>query len=827
MASVDRDSELVEAQVSKIAGRHRIWLKENFRDAGVREILKADTLVFDRILKMAFPVFGVGMVDRMALVAVGSYGREEVCPHSDLDLLILHQDLPGRKLEEFSGRLLGLLWDQKIQVGHSIRTIEQCLKLCEKDYSVLTSLLDARLVAGSRPLFQELIPGFEKLVSDHKPAYFSAKLEEREARQLKYRKEIWLTEPHLMEGTGGLRDWHLIKWLSQACLNLEASAALEKMRLAEKPELRAFHIGLGKLFKLRVGLHLLTGEKSDHLRIEYQTDLARMLGIKPAGGESEADALLADAFSGAEQVAKILDRLVWELNRKLAGGKMDLSSPDPGELKERVKKYFSSQARGSAPVMEILSRDKASMAIQELKKQGWLKRELPELDSAFHLGQRDGYHIYTVGWHSLRCLERMEELGKKPEFGDDPEINWPILKLAGLIHDLGKGSGSARAAGSAGSPRPDHLKAGAGLARKLGKRFRLGADTEQLEFLVSEHLLLNHYAQRRDFYEPKASEHLIRKIKDSSRLKMLYLLTCADIQAVSDTSWTSWKAELLRALYHWLLAQMEKRETPSLLVKKRIQEISGLLQGRAIDREMIRELEKLPTRYLLGARPEKLIAQMKLVEARGPGESIIELKTLEKPRLELSVICDDRPGLFSELSGVLSALNYNILSAEINTLKANTVLDIFLVEDLVGARAENWGQEAEARTERLQKALREAIEKKIPVPELVRKKRGIFRPKSHLEICPEVQADQESSDDYTILEVQAQDQPGLLYKITRTIFKQELDIHFAKISTRSEKVFDVFYLRDPEKGGKAGNEKISQLVNALYAGLADKKPNQN
>ncbi len=856
MPNKDKDVEVLQRETSKILGQHRDWLKDNFKTASAGELLERGAGVFDRVLAMAFPTLAAGMSDSIALVALGSYGRQEVCPHSDLDLLILHRELPKRKLEEFGSRLLGLLWDQKISVGHSIRTVEQCLKISAKDYSVLTSLLDARLVAGSAEVFAELIKGLERGMARAGKAYFSEKLDELRVRRLKFGREIWLTEPFIMEGAGGLRDWNLLKWLGHACLNLKTPPELEKIGLLSKGEFQLLREAADRLFKVRIGLHLLTGEKTDQLRIEQQLELPKLMGIKPGGYHNPADALLAYTLAASERIAEILDRLLFELKRKFEGEKKtpvagrDWLFEEQGQLlivedelepalrKDRAAalKLFRAQAESGLPLapesraavrknmvalkpallpglMKIFSEDlDSSRVIRELKRCGLLEAILPELDASFYMGQRDAYHVFTVGEHSLRCLEKLQKFAREPEFGDDPEIVWPVLKLAGLIHDLGKGRGA------------DHLKSGGEIARQTANRLQLGKDAELLEFLVTEHMLLNHYAQRRDFYEPRASQFLIGKIGDSSRLKMLFLLTCADIQAVSETSWTSWKAELLRELYHLLLAQIEKRETPSSQVTNRISEIRRIADGQAIAPGLIRELEKLPTRYLLGTRPEKLIGQVLAVESLTPGEILIRMDPREKPRLELSVICDDHPGLFSDLAGALSALNYNILSAEINTLKQGVVLDIFLIEDLVAGRSENWPAETQTRADRLRRTLVEAIEKKIAVPELVGKKRGIFKPRFRLKISPEVSADQESSEDYTILEIQAQDQPGLLYKITRTIFEHELDIHFAKISTRAEKVFDVFYLRDPRGRGKAGREKISQLVEALFSTLKAKEP---
>jgi len=854
MALIDHDKELVEAQVSRILDRHRSWLTQNYQTESIRETLKRSSAVYDQVLSLSFPVFGVGMVDRICLVALGSYGREEVCPHSDLDLLILYQDLPLRKIENFSVRLLGLLWDQKIQVGHSLRTKEQCLKLAEKDFSVLTALLDARPIIGNFDLFRELFAGFEKLAASQRKPFFLAKYDELIARWIKHKNVIWVTEPQVMEGMGGLREWHHIRWFSRACLGMESPEQLVKAGLLDAKELKSIHAGLARLLKLRVALHIMAGEKNDLLELELQEPVAKCLGIEPGQYPNRADALLEWALSGSELMVEALDRMLFVLNRKYREEKPEpiagvnwlqkeqgyLSIVAPGFMKklddkpEAAMGLFKAVARSGlalAPlsrkmvleksaaikkqlktkVMELFAPDlRTSAAIKEIKHMGLAKSLFPELENAFFMGQRDGYHKYTVGWHSVLCLEKIEQAEQAPEFGDDPEINWPALKLAGLVHDLGKGSGE------------EHAHAGAAIGLKVAKRFGLDPEsTGLLEFLVREHLLLNHYASRRDYYEPKAIETLVSKIKDQARLKMLYILTCADIQAVSESSWTNWKDDLLRRLYHMLIAQFEKKETPTKQLSDRVSELKKLMLQNGISGGLLSELEKMPTRYLLGTAPEKIVEHLRMIDEKNPGEIKINIKMLQKPRLEVVVSCDDYPGLFSDLSGVMSALNYNILSAEINTID-NTVLDIFVVEDLVSSKTEDWDSEVAHRNARLESTLADAIEKRISVEELVSKKKGIFKPKTRLEIPVDVHFDQESSDHYTIIEVQAPDQTGLLYKITRSIFEHGIDIQFAKISTRADKVFDVFYLRDPVSKGKADNDGIAKLVKSLQLSLKAK-----
>ena len=843
----DKDKELLEAEIKKILTRHQTWVKENYKKTNIWEVLKESTRVYDRILNLALPVFGIGLSEQICLVGLGSYGREEICPHSDMDLLVLYQGLGERRIEEFSGRLLGLLWDLKIKVSHSLRTVEECLETGGKDNSVLSSLIDARAVAGNVELFNKLQAGLEKLINLQGREFFKAKLEELNARRRRFGEVIWRLERNLMEGAGGLRDWHLTRWLSMVGFGVKDGEGLARLGLLNKSELIVLKDVIGRLFRLRVALHLLSEEKNDYLRLDLQEALAKELEIEGKSYSEKLDALYFWAFKGSELVVEVLERVITDLKMRYEGRRYEpipnysfLAKSEEGieiiypwfqnvivQGKDKGFELFRCQAEAGlnlSPVARaILAKNfsqlktglrkglielfklsnKPSVVIKELKRIGELNWVFPELESTFYIGQRDGYHFYTVGFHSIRCLERIEAFEKEPEFGDDPEIDWRILKLAGLIHDLGKAKAE------------EHTKAGVEIVARVSARLGLSPiETGLLKFLVREHLLLNHYAQKRDFYEPKAVKFLVKKIKDASRLKLLYLLTVADIQAVSDKSWTSWKADLLHRLYHFLLAYLVEKESLSLQMRRRLKELKKRLKKAGLKEERFKELSKLPARYLLGSEPELIVEQMEMIEKKAPGALLIKFKILEKPRLEITIIYEDYPGLFSELSGVFSALNYNILSAEINTIN-RTALDIFVVEDLVAERSEFWEKELEQRRELLGQTLEKVVKKEISAVELMARKRGIFRPKARVEVLPEVHLDQESSDKFTIIEVQAQDQLGLLYKITRVISEQGLDIHLAKISTRANKVFDTFYLRDPETGGKVNSEKISRLLTAL------------
>jgi len=848
--SIEQERKFLEPEIKRVLQKQKEFINAGFPSVSWKAVVKNICETYDRIIQLCFSSFGAGFTDQLCLIALGSYGRKEACPHSDLDLLILHNGLSRHRLENFSSQLLSLLWDQKIKVGHSIHTPEQYLKLAEVNHTVLTALLDARYLAGNKKLFRSLMQDFNQLLEKQARTYLSAKLNELEERRKKYAQVVWVNEFHLLEGTGGLRDWHLARWLAKALERKSPAQILSSENLLSRQEKRKIPRALQSLFKTRIALHLLTKEKTDQLRLEYQNDLVRFLQIKPNRNYLDPkDALFSWLYSGAELIQQILERLVYWLEKKylsrpsqaipqFAGVKKTDSQIEifPQSQKEfslknlssllihcsRFQLMLSPQAQAYFSRLERKKKQKlarelekifyphsyAGKLLAELKPTGLLKEFFPRLEQAFYFGQRDGYHRFTVGWHSLRCLEILEKFQQEPEFALEPDINWKILKLAGLCHDLGKASNQ------------DHSKKGAKLARKLAKKIKLSPDEANLlTFLVREHLLLNHFAQRRDFYEPEAIEYLVKKIKTPARLKMLYLLTIADIKAVSETSWTSWKQELLHKLYHLLLSAMEKKESIPQQVEKQLEKILRELKKQSISPSKIEELKRLPTRYLLGTPEEKIIHHLKLLGERNPGEVKIIPNLLESRQVEVEIICDDRPGLFAQICGAITAFNYNILSAEINTFEDNTALDIFILDDLIAQTGPDWSQEAKARLEKLSENLTSLLKGEITAQELLKKKRGIFRPRPRQKIIPKVGVDEHYSDHYVILEVQSPDRLGLLYEINQIIFQQGLDIHFAKISTRAEKVFDIFYLRDPKTKAKPSPEKIAQLVRALRSQL--------
>ncbi len=845
MSKPDLERKFLEPQIKKILTSHWEWVKENLSQTPAKSLLARTTDVYDQIINMSFSALSADMGRELCLVGLGSYGRKEVCPRSDLDILILHSGASRRKLEEFSSRLLALLWDQKIQIGHTTQSIEQSIRLAQKEHTFLTALLDARWIAGNAKLFQNLKQKLKPLLLQWKKKYFEQKLKEVEIRAKKFGEVVWQNEPHLMEGVGFLRDWHFSHWLARVCLEEEAIKALEKNQLISRKEKAMLARALGWIFKTRIALHLLTREKTDLLRLELQSDVAKLMGIKPTRTYSDVrDCLFRKILAGAEQIQEVLQKIIYLIEKKFYPGKPEQLFTDffihnqklefvnkniklenlysaldfcaqrkitiSPLLKEKIS-LLDKKAKESLGkhLIDLLKQGrKASFIFFQLKPLGILKGFCQELEQSFYLGQRDGYHKYTVGWHSIRCLEMLENEEHNPKFALEPDINWKALKLAGLIHDLGK------------IKKADHTKEGAKLARRLAKRFSLEkSEADLVEFLVREHLLLNQYAQRRDFYQPTAINFLTKKLKNPSQLKMLYLLTVADIKAVSQTSWTAWKEELLKKLYRLLELNLEKKEALSEQIEKKISQLTQMLKNSPEKLSKIEEIEKLPTRYLLGTPAEKILKHLQLMEKRKPAQALVIPELIELPRFEITIICDDRPGLFAQLAGALSALNFNILSAEINTFKEGTALDIFTVEDLILARSKIWQRELEDRLKILKETLKEVIEGRSLAENLLAKKKPVFKPKSRQIIHPKIEFDKECSEEYAVIEIQAPDQPGLLFHITKTIYKQGLDIHFAKISTRAEKVFDIFYLQDPSSQKRPSAEKIFKLIKSLQAEL--------
>lgn len=806
----------------------------------------------------------------VAFVAVGGYGRAELCLHSDIDILILFGRKVPTSAKNLSDEVFFPLWDLGLDLGYVVRTVADCVKLAKDDFQVLTSLLDARFLCGDSPLYLGLLAKLQDKVLCKRARTFSRWLEDQtKIREMTYGDASYLLEPNLKEGLGGLRDYHAMLWLGKVFFELRVPRDLEYQGRLSNAEFQTLEADLDLIRRTRNLLHFLTGRKNDRLSFEYQEKIAGMLGFRdlvhsaaveqfmgrlhaamgsikslhraflrthlPKGGPSRKDAGLETLKPGlhVEGDAVCFDGAMAILARPLLLMEIfeessRLGFPLSMEARRLVREfsYLVNDAYRSAPepverFLGIVESRQGQHALDEMFETGFLDVFIPELGRTRDKVQFDAYHIYPVGRHVLQTVACLKTIGRQSDillttiFKEAADKRG--LLLAALFHDIGKGG-------------PEHALRGAQITRAILDRFDYPMKAgEDILFLVRNHLLLVEIATRRDLNDEKVVVQCARGMGSIERLKMLYLLTWADSMATGPRAWTDWIANLVRELFFKILHILEKGELASADASRRVEATRLELRQRlsaGMDPEAIDGLtESMAPRYLLERNPVEILRDVDAVlamrGAQGEGLKDSFAVAARKDEMEdcweITFAARDRPGLFADMAGVLALENINVLSAYIYTWRDGTAVDIFKVTNpLDPLRAgEIW--------ERVEEDLRKTFSGRLSLglrldekasPSIVTGGRKPAQP-------PKVNVDNRASDFFTIVEVFADDRIGLLYRITHTLFNLKLDIRIAKIATKGDQIADVFYVRDLEGQKVEDPERVEEISGALLHELAD------
>ena len=785
---------------------------------------------------------------QLSLVAVGGYGRRELNPYSDLDLMFLYSGKESKVVEEAANRLLYFLWDLKLDVGYSVRTLADCVETAAGDLTVKTALLDARLLTGSEQLYKD----FKKLMvtqvlAKRSDSFIGAKLEELRKRREKYGSSVYILEPNLKEGEGCLRDLHTAMWVAKIKYKVDEPRELVMKGVLSEEELGIYYNSLNYLWRLRNELHYLAGRKNDQLTFEAQTSIARFSGYEDRGKTLAVEQFMQDFYLHANRVEHFSSLLITKCSqredsaRKILGYftrrpvgdglyvmKGELVVPDEsviakdpirlikifeyaqkqgvsiglagkGLIRENldlVNDKFRRAKEANASFIRILQSEKGvSETLQQMHHLGFLNRFVPEFERIYCKVQHDAYHIYTVDTHTLFAVEEIAKL-RRGEHRDtvplltqlalEVDKRW-LLLLAVLLHDVGKGSGTG------------HAEVGAELSKTIARRMGLSReDTERLQFLVRNHLLLAHIAQRRDLHDERMIIQFARQMEKSENLKMLYLLTYADIKAVGPEVWTGWKGLLLQELYEKAFQVLErgdfKLEASGDRVKRVKRAIFDLLSGDYPAQLIKEELQALSTRHLLSYTPEVIADQVRTLLALPDRQLVLKVShETDRGYTNCTVCTYDVPGLFSMITGVMAANGMNILGAQIHTNTNEKVLDVLQVNSPQGFVITE-----ESRWKRFETDLQQVLEGRVKVSALVAKRHrpSILSEKAKPTAPARVEIDNEVSSDYTVIDIYAHDKVGVLYAITSTLTRLGLYIGVSKISTKVDQVADVFYVKD-------------------------------
>jgi [protein-PII] uridylyltransferase len=818
----------------------------------------------------------------LALAAVGSFGRGAVALRSDADVMVVVDPrvVDAKRAEAFAEALLYPMWDATLSVGHQVLSAADALPLAQKDLATATALLDLRPLAGDEALVRDLVVrAGEGLFAEQELAAFIERLEgEVASRQARFGGSVYLLEPDVKSGAGGLRDIDCIRWAARA--RYRVGDWVELVRLGVIVAREAHEIGTAEehLWRVRNRLHARAGRKADRLGFEEQEAIAMAMGYGDDRARA-AERLMQDYYLHARAITRARESLFERLRPPRRRGKVVASDlgggvhvfdgqvtvastaelvSDPGV----ALRVYAACVRLGAPVLPFArdaiaraaadpawcerlraspeaasvfaelvctvpeTRTRAGSVVADLHDVGLLLAMVPEFLPVTGRVHHDVYHVYTVDVHSVAAVDRLRQLARgelAQEFALSSRLAAEIARprplfLATLLHDVGKGWPD-----STGS-RKNHSKTGADLCRQILPR--LGLSTEDVDEacqLVHDHLLMYHVATRRDLDDPATIEEFCRSVRGQEGLRNLYLLTVADLSTTSPTAMTSWKARMLDELY--FAAERHLEGAPPRVDAERVARVREAVRqawhgttGEG-DSSLDTFVGSMPDRYLLANSPASIVEHARVAVSRGASAATVGRVPSKHPEVaELCVAATDRPGLLAGIAAAITANRLEVLAAQVYSRAAPAPGAVEAV-DLFWVRDRDGGTEGVERAlPRLARDLAEVCSGRVDPAELLRARVGSaspWRERPSPAVPTEVQVDDRASPRHTVVEVFAKDRPGLLYTLAAALHELGLSIALSKINTEGTRVADVFYVNELDGSKVAPGLRRQQIHDAL------------
>ena len=826
----------------------------HFAGAGGNEVVQRRTGLIDRTLREAHGLLSSS--GRMpSLVAVGGYGRGELNPHSDIDILFLCRDEGDRNR---TPELLYVLWDAGMDVGYSVRTVKECVSLARQDGKIRTSLLESRFIAGDREHYGLFLRTMQSDVFSWKSSsYIGEKVMERNAARHKYGGSIYLREPNIKEGEGGLRDFHTALWIAFVHYGINSLGDLVTRGVITAGQYAVFLRSRNFIWRLRNELHYLSDRKNDHLTFDLQERAALDFHYRDSAHLLAVERFMKAYFIHARNIREFSNIVVDAVLRKpsrrwferttvlgafsLVGRTLILRleqacKEDPSliltafelakshravlsdHLKDLIKtcrideKMRRSPAAARSFLAVLDDPDGLSETLAVMKELRFLGRYLPEFRAIQALGRHDYYHLYTVDEHILLAVRKVQGLWN----GSDPGLatlsdalkglkkKW-ILVLAVLLHDLGK------------AYRHDHEQKGAELAEGILRRLGVdGDDRERVIFLIKNHLVMTALSQRRELTDRKVIADFSGLVRDRVNLSMLYVLTYADISSVNPNAWTQWKAALLQELYVRTLNHLDRRalagEEDKARLAAMIVRIKEAARGRFSPETVTGFLSAMSDQYVLSTSLNKMLDHMSMMQRLPEEQLVIQHRQYpDRGYTELTVCAYDAYGMFYRTAGAIAAKNLNILRAQVYTSKTGVMIDTFQITDPEGRL-----YEYEEAWQSVLRELRASLMSKARPPEPGQYVSG---PKLTGVVTPSVEFDNEISEAFTIIDITARDRVGFLYQVTKALYDLNLDIASAKIVTEGSRVLDSFYVSDLLRRKITEPQRLEKIRETLLAVL--------
>jgi [protein-PII] uridylyltransferase len=869
--------EAMDIQNSALAERREIIHQRLLDGASGAEVMDALTELVDGLivaryrngLRQLGEAAEIVASQACCLVALGGYGRRELAPHSDIDLMVLFKPDAKEMIPDLVKTVLHPLWDAGFQVGHSVRTIQECLDLAAEDLTIRTSMMEARFLAGSAQFFQEFHDRYaRRIVGKSVDRFIDQKLEERRREYEKFGETVYLLEPNVKKSKGGLRDLHVLQWIGMARYRAATVRELADRGVLSRQDYRAVTEAREFLWRVRALMHVHAGSAQEILTFDEQVWLAQRFGYQDRphllAVEQFMQVYYRHTMGLHERMMRFVKRCrtvsLWSrLARLLPAPRLERHFVAQGNvltvpLKERTRVldspalllalFDAARARAleieptlledihrhvealpasafdardvSAKFVKILAGPRTARTLDAMHRAHLLERLIPAFTTVRGLMQFNQYHKYTVDEHSLLAVAKAEAFEQESGVIGQVYREIPrkdLLHLAVLLHDLGKGR------------EEDHSEVGRRLAEETAARLGFNEqDTRVLAFLVHRHLLMAHTAFRRDPYDGNVLLTFAREVGTPAVLKKFLVLTAADIAAVGPGVLTKWKESLLIELYERTMPEVSG-EKDTTWGHERVAQLTREVVARMPEQSdavwVQAQLEQFPVRYLHGTTPDRIAGHLAAIRRLSARDVRVESAFNETlGTCDYAVITRNGviPGIFSKISGVLAAMGLHILDAQIVTRHDDVIVDTFQVSDPDYA-----GVPPAERREHVGRAIRSVLLGEEIVEQLMERSRRL----SHQRRLPagrqstDVQVDNETSDRATIIDVFAEDRQGLLYVITRAIFTLGLSVQSARISTRLDQVADVFYVTDA-KGAKVTDPARLEAIRATIKGEIDR-----
>ena len=860
-AEIGRDTEPRQARAIAVRHLSELRLRANAALAAdfaghpreSRALVRAqsdltDTLVTASLLiatKLLHPLANPTESERVAVLAVGGYGRAEMAPHSDVDLLFLTPWKITPWAESVIESMLYMLWDLRLKVGHASRTVKDCLRLGREDITIRTALLEYRFVAGHAPLAEDLGERlWNDLFRNTGPEFIEAKLAERAERHRRQGGQRYVLEPNVKEGKGGLRDLQTLYWIGKYLHRVPSPEGLVAAGLFTQDEFETFARAETFLWAVRCHMHHVTKRATDQLTFDLQVLVAERMGYVDAGGRRAVEHFMQDYFRHATRVGELTRIFLTELEArhakpeasikglfrrkkrvrpglKLVQGRIDVESasdfvadklnllrifeealrtgyllhPDAMRLIAANLNRIDDDMRSDPEAVQIfldllLKHGNPERALRRMNELGVLGAFIPEFEPIVAMMQFNVYHHYTVDEHTIQCISTLAQIERGELIEELPVasrilgdgVNRRILYMALFLHDMGKG-------------RPeDHSILGAQIARRVAPRLGLSAEeSETVEWLVRYHLLMSDIAQKRDLSDPRTVRDFAKAVKTRERLDLLTVLTVCDIRGVGPGTWNNWKAMLLRQLYRDTATALEGG-LESLNRAQREDEAKRALRDVLTDwepKDLRAETARHYAPYWQGLTTETQAVFARLLRGLRDDEIRIDLHPeVARDATRACFALADHPGIFSRLAGALALVGANVVDARTYTSKDGYATAVFWIQDVEGKPYEV------AKLPRLRGMIDKTLNGEIKARDALKDRDKVRKRESQFRFPTHIVFDNEGSEIYTIIEVDTRDRPGLLFDLTRTLAVNNIYIASAVIATYGAQVVDTFYVKD-------------------------------